>query len=147
MFWHKLVIFKYHLSCLDDLTFKGYLFSISCQFSWQTNEMSTRGFSQCRQHQNLTQSQHPTLKTDNVALIWILLYQTGCILFLYKHICLIKRHHSWCLQTIPLGQGVLSSRVHPSCLSVCLSIILDHGQRYIPQPQFTCQIIDTDVLL
>ncbi len=32
------------------------------------------------------------------------------------------------------------------CLSVHLSIILDCGQQYIPQPHFICQIIDTDVL-
>ncbi len=43
---------------------------------------------------------------------------------------------------LSLGQRVLSSRMRSS---VCPSIILDHGQRYIPQPQFTCQIIDTDL--
>ncbi len=37
---------------------------------------------------------------------------------------------------------------HHVCIlmSVCLSIILDHEQIYMSQPQFTCQIIDTDVL-
>ncbi len=45
----------------------------------------------------------------------------------------------------PLAKGyVLSSCLGPS---VHLSIILNHEQRYIPQPQFTCEIIDTDVLI
>ncbi len=34
-----------------------------------------------------------------------------------------------------------------TCVYVCLSIILDHGQRYIAQPQFTYLIIDTNVLI
>ncbi len=37
------------------------------------------------------------------------------------------------------------------CASIRLSvhppIILNHGQRYIPKPHFTCQIIDTEVLV
>ncbi len=41
---------------------------------------------------------------------------------------------------LPLGHVCVCLSVHPS-------IILDCEQLYIPQPHFTCQIIDIDVLI
>ncbi len=62
----------------------------------------------------------------------------------WKHSLCWCYGHSIIVFLLPLGQGVLSSCVHPSvCLSVCLLIILDCGQQYIHQLDFTCQIIDT----